>query len=612
MNINTNALLNNLLTKVDSSLKAKIDKLSTDGKVDISTMAKGKGIESLLNDLFKDISTGSKTKTDVNNLLENSKQSLKFKNITSELKQIVNLLSKEFKGTPEIEKLTSLLKTSMVDIKNVDEKILKSNFQNSGVFLESKLATSKESVSTNLKNLLSQLNDKIKILNSIDTSSSKESSTGLKQNTTLTNSLLKDESSSSKVVNTNLKEESILDKLSTPQKDVGLAKQQNISTQSTSEPRSNLQNEVKNTTLVETNTYTSKISKLFSEIKNDLSLQKVLNLSSEVKSDVKLDVQNILKKVESLPQLAVVDKQLNILQTVNTDIRNLEQKFVKLDIKNDVTLNLKELAQQAKNNILNNTNQALDKSIILVKNQLENMKSTNLTEIKTDVKNIESKIEKLHIEKAIEPKTAILKEIIQNTSNTLNKIDMGNIKELLKNNISELKNISGDLKTIMLQVKEVIEQSSNSESTSKEIKTAVDKVLSQIDYYQLSSYSSNSNHSYLSFLQDDVEDVDIKFNNVDDEFSCLIHLSLKEKGDLKILLQLDKNSSILINIGVEKNEFKTMIQDALQTLRIQINSLGLSISDLNIFDLDEETNKSPKLNAYSDNQNLDFGVDIKV
>ena len=636
MNINTNALLNNLLTKVDSTLKSKIEKLATEGKVDIPSLKQEKGIESLLNGLFKDISSGTKNKTEVSNLLEGSKQSLKFKDISTDLKQIVSLLNKEMKSTPEIEKLTSLLKTSLIDIKNIDEKILKSSFQNSGVFLESKLATSKETVSSNLKNLLTQLNDKIKILNSLDKLTIKSSSEHVEQKTSMPSNTVAEKSTSPKVLNITKEivspkmelipknvisskesigqKEIVSHKEITIQKDIINQKSQNLSSENLSSIKIPSSNETRNPPITEnTTTYSSKISKLFSEIKNDLSLQKVFNLSNEVKNDVKQDVQSILKKVESLPAIPQIEKQLNILQTITSDIKNLEQKFIKLDIKNDVTLNLKELTQQAKNNILNDSSRGLDKTILLVKTQLDNIKSTNLTEIKNDVKNIDTKIEKLHTEKNVESKIAIVKELIQNTTNIISKINTGNIQELLKNNISELKNISGDLKTIMLQVKDIVEQPNNTETVSKELKASVDKILAQIDYYQLSSYSSNSNHSYVSFLQDDLEDVDIKFNNSkDEEFSCLIHLSLKEKGDLKILLQLDQKSGININIGVEQEEFKMMIQDALQTLRVQMNSLGLSIVSLNIFDLDDNSTQSPKLNAYSTNLDLDFGVDIKV
>jgi len=525
------------MSKVDSTLKAKIEKLSVDGKVDLSVVSKEKGIQTLLSQLFKDISTGTKNKTEVVNLLESSKQSLKFKNISTDLKQIINLVNIELKNNPEVEKLTTMLKTSLLDIKNIDEKILKSTFQNSGVFLESKLAKSNETVSSNLKNLLGQLNDKLKILGSLD-----------------------------KTI-------------------------QNVPT----DPKA------------------QKMPNIPSEVKMELASSKMQNISTEAKNEIKLDVQNILKKIESSQQSPKIETQLNTLKTVLVDIKNIELKFVKLDIKNEITANLKEVVQQVKNNILNSSLQNVNKTIIQISDQLENIKSTNITEIKSEVKKLDAKLEILNNEKNIEVRTAVTKDLIQTATKVIDKISNMNIQELLKNNISNLKNISGDLKTIMLQIKEIIEQPINSETVSKELKNNVEKVLSQIDYYQLSSYSSNSNHSYLSFLQDDIEDMDIKFNNKDnEEFSCLIHLSLKEKGDLKILLLLDQKSGLNINIGVEQKEFKMMIQDALQKLRVQINSLGLSILSLNIFDLEDESKKSNKLKAYGNNQNLDFGLDIKV
>lgn len=569
MNINTNTLMNALLSKVDPTLKAKIEKLSVDGKVDLSAVVKDKGIQTLLSGLFNDISTGTKSKAQVVSLLENSKQSLKFKNISTDIKQIINLIKIELKNNPEIEKLTTLLKASMVDIKNIDEKILKSTFQNSGIFLESKLAKSNETVSSNLKNLLGQLNDKLKILNSLDK----------------TIATVPNDPKMQKIPNIGSEVKMELKSLQTP----------NILT----EPK------------IETTS--QKIINMATELKSDSKFQKILTISNEVKSDIKLDVQNILKKIESSQQTPKVETQLNTLKAALSDIKNLEQKFVKLDIKNEITQNLKEVVQQVKNNILNTSLQSINKTIIQVKDQLENIKSNNITEVKNDVKKLDGKIETLNNEKNIEVKSAVIKDLIQTTTKVVDKINNSNIQELLKNNISNLKNISGDLKTIMLQIKEVVDQSNNSDTVSKELKNNVDKILSQIDFYQLSSYSSNSNHSYVSFLQDDIEDMDIKFNNKNnEEFSCLIHLSLKEKGDLKILLQLDKKSGLNINIGVEQKEFKMMIQDTLQKLRVQINSLGLSILSLNIFDLEDELQKSNELKAYGDNQNLDFGLDIKV
>ena len=569
MNINTNALLNTLMTKVDSTLKTKIEKLSVDGKVDLSSITKDKGIATLLSQLFKDVSSGTKNKADVVSLLENSKQSLKFKNISTDIKQILNLVKIELKNSPELDKLTSLLRSTLLDIKNIDEKILKSTFQNSGVFLESKLAKSNESVSDNLKNLLVQLNDKLKVLNSLD-----KLSVNIPNNTKtqMMSNLNVDE----KIANT---------------------------TQQNSNTSSGMKSEI----------LSQKISNIAAEIKNTGVLQSQLNLANPIKNEIKLDIQNILNKIESSQHIPKVETQLNTLKIILTDIQALEQKFIKFGIKNEMPLNLKELVESVKNNILNNSSQTISKTILTITEQLENIKSNNITEIKSEIKRLDGKLDIINNEKNLENKITLLRDLIQTTSRIIDKISSLNIQDLLKNNLGIIKNISGDLKTIMLQVKEIVEQQSNAEITSKELKNNVDKILSQIDYYQLSSYSSNSNHSYLSFLQDDLEDVDIKFNNINnDEFSCLIHLSLKEKGDLKILLQLDKKSGININIGVEQLEFKMKIQNALQNLRVKINSIGLSLISLNVFDLNDESKTSQNIKAYGDNQNLDFGLDIKV
>ena len=539
MNINTNTFLNTLMTKVDPTIKAKIEKLSVDGKIDLSIVAKDKGIQTLLSQLFKDIAVGAKNKTEVVSLLETSKHSLKYKNISSDIKQIISSIKSELINTPKLEKLTASLSNSLLDIKNIDEKILKSSLQNNGIFLESKLAKSNESVSSNLKSMLTQLTDKLKILESIDKSSLSNNTSDLKS---------------------------------------------------------------------------SKIQNSVNEIKNNIMLEKNVNITSSIKNEIKQDVQNILKKIEIASQgNSKIAEPLNTLKIVLSEIKVLEQKFQNVGMQNDITDNLKEVVKQVKNNILNNSFLSVNKTILFIKEQLENIKSNNITEVKMDIKKIELKIETLNNEKSTENKINLVRDLVQQTSKVIDKISTANIQELLKNNISIIKNITGDVKTVLLQIKEHIELQNNNESVSKEFKNNVDKVLSQIDYYQLSSYASNSNHSYMSFLQDDLEDVDIKFNNKNnEEFSCLIHLSLKEKGDLKILLQLDKINGLNINIGVEQKEFKMMIQDALQKLRIQINSLGLSILSLNIFDLNDESKNSSELKAYGANQNLDFGLDIKV
>ena len=442
MNINTNTLLNAMLTKIDPTIKSKIEKFSVDGKVDLSLLVKDKGIQTLLADMLKDIATGIKTKNDVASIVENGKNSLKFQNISTDIKQILNALKTQLPQTPQLEKLTILLKNTLVDINTINQKVVKNSFENSGVFLESKLGQSNFSIKENLTKLVTLLNEKLTLLN-------------------------------------NTLKEPIMQQ------------------------------------------------------KKQLQLSALL---------------------------------LNINKTVS-----------------------------------------------LIKEQLSNINLPNLTEVKNEIKHTETKLQSFSHEKNQEVKITVLKELIAQNTRLLDKINTLNIQELYKNNIGNNKNILEDLKTILLQIKEQIDSPRMQENVSKELKTNIDKALSQIDYYQLSSLSSNSNHSFISFLQDELEDVDLKFNNLnEDEFSCLIHLTLKENGELRILLVLDKKSGLNINIGVQKSEFKSAIQIELQKLRSQINSIGLSLLSLNLFDIEEETKKSNNLKTYSSNLNIDFGLDIKV
>jgi len=571
MNINTSTLLNTLMSKVDTTIKAKIEKLSVDGKVDLTSLSKDKGIQSLLSELFKDISTGAKTKTEVVTLLENSKQSVKFKDISTDVKQIITSLNSELENEPEVKKLTSSLKNSLVDIKNLDEKILKSTFQNNGILLESKISKSTISVSNNLEKLLGQLNANVKVLSNLE-----------------------------KIISPEIKN------------DISNVKNASVLTEVKEQKNATLTTPVQDNSKIEKTITTSGESTSLSNSK----IEKIIATSTELTPNNKLEIQNIIGKINSFSTVnehSKIENSLNNLDEIVMQIDKIELKSVTPTIKNEIVLNLKELAQQAKNNILNTNSLNINKSISVILDQVENLKSDNLDEIKTEIKKLETQIKTLNNEKTHEVKTLLHKEIISDTSKILDTIKNGNLPDLLKNNISNMKNVSSDVKNIMLQMKEIIEEPNNSETVSKELKTSVDKVISQINYYQLSSYSSNSNHGYLSFLQDELNDADIKFNNANnEEFSCLIHLSLKEKGDLKILLQLDNSKNLNINIGVEQEEFKETIQNTLQKLRVQINSLGLSVVNLNIFDLGEDLNKSDELKAYGNNTNLDFGIDIKV
>ena len=254
---------------------------------------------------------------------------------------------------------------------------------------------------------------------------------------------------------------------------------------------------------------------------------------------------------------------------------------------------------------------------------LENSKqSVKFKNFSSDIKQI---LNQIQTELKSTPELEKLTEILKNSLVDIKSVDQKVIKNSLQNsgifleskllnpNESVENKISGDIKKVLLQIQEHINNKETNEFISKELKFNVEKTLAQIDYFQLSSFASNSNHSYISFLQDDIEDADIKFSvSQKNEFSCLINLSLKENGNLKILLQLDNKNGLNINIGIENDDFKSMIQSSLQKLRKQINLIGLSVVNLNIFDLKDEIKNSSEVKAYGSSAGIEFGLDIKV
>lgn len=157
MNINTSSLLSFLKPGLNDAISNKVNSLSKDGSVEISTLLKDKNIQTLISSLFKDILLGQKTKPNVSASLKNSKELFDFKNTSSDLKDILS----QIKNNPKLTKQSNILKNFLTNINDISDKNLKSNLNNSGVFLESKLLKSSDSISTDLKAMLLQVQEHI-------------------------------------------------------------------------------------------------------------------------------------------------------------------------------------------------------------------------------------------------------------------------------------------------------------------------------------------------------------------------------------------------------------------------------------------------------------------
>ena len=490
MNINTNTLLTMLSPKLTASTKSTIESLSKNGEVEVSSLIKDASIKSLLEGLSKDLINGTKNKETIVKLLQYAKPTLELKSLSSDIKNIIQYIQ----SNPKLEKQVNILKQFQIDIKTIDDKILKSNISNSGVFLESKLSSN---------------NIKIPIPYNV------------------------------KVALTNIQEHS--NNITTTAKDI-----KNI------------------------------LVKLL-DVKSNSS-----NINNNTKSLVS-HIQTLIQQIKTEPKLA---HQVTILK----DIVN---KVIDLELKQNLSL--------LKSKVLTNLTKPLEDIITKISQTKEQIQTLTSAKVEQRVEQSKTLLNQIQANPKFDKQSIVIKEFITNSTINENKAPttLGS-------------RVQNDIKAVLLQVQEQLD--TKGLDTPKEIKAQVEKALQQIDFYQLSSYAAQSNKTHLPFNWDNNEDCDVEFkqNKTKDSFSCRISLSLKNHGDINVMLLLDDKNNININMNIQKDEFKTKLQDNMQIIRAGINDIGLSLQSLNIMSLKDEKNKSYEEKAYSDNIQNNFGVDIKA
>ncbi len=293
-------------------------------------------------------------------------------------------------------------------------------------------------------------------------------------------------------------------------------------------------------------------------------------------------------------------------------LARLESQLVHQGLPTNTTATIKEALQNSTAEItfrsqLQNLNQVLNKLYSTVEQSFE--PSSIKTSLKEQIQNIIVENRSLPFAKSTTEQLTVANTLMQSLQSLNMKLE-SMVTQTQQQNIVP-KDLANDLKGIIVQIQEAIK--GGDDTVSKELRTLVDRLSTQIEYFQLLSYTSNSSHTYLSFLQDGIEDADIKFHkSKDDTFSCQINLALKEQGEVKILLLLDKEINLSVNIGVEDQVFQQLIQENLQNLRLGLNKAGLLLQNLYIFNLDEQKDQNKKVHTYQGDEHLSFGLDLKV
>ncbi len=358
---------------------------------------------------------------------------------------------------------------------------------------------------------------------------------------------------------------------------------------------------------------------------NDLSGLKTLTTA----------LQNLNNSL-SAPQTQNLSTLTNQLQNIINEGSLVESKIENsvnnqsLQTKDSINLQTKELLTQLKNEVIQNPTLQNKNILPLLENllKMDNLfaKNENLSSLLTQ-NNLSTFTS--NFASNLTPLLSNLKESLENLNpndhNLQNQVMKfvekieSIIKDLANPSLqkNDQTNLSEDMKSVLLKMQD--ELASKTDPKSQELAKQVDKLLTQIDYQQLLSLSSNSNNVYLPFFWDMLEDGNISMKKADeDKFYCQINLTLKDFGKVDLMLALYDKNKLDLTVYAQREHFKIALKDNIQQLKIALNSVHLIPVNIKLLDLKDENESKDKPiqtyinNGYNQNFNLNSGIDIRV
>lgn len=641
MEITNNTLLNIILPNDNKVIR---DTLKQADINQLANSSKDASVQHLLNNLFNDITNGTKSNETIVNMLKNSNVFNELNNFPKELQSLSNLV----RNDPTLNAFQSKIETFMVNINQMDENNLKTQINNSGVFLESKINASLGNLPNTITNTLLELKQALQNLPQVNANTALQ----------LIDSLLSNANSSnpSKTLNnmnellSNLKNITAqLNTTSPSQTNEIVQMVQKLETlfnkelqgQTLSNNQNNfaikpeIANELKTifsqvqTYLSATNTQASKeLTSLLDKLVQTQNILQNPNLMSES--------QNILSQLKQLPQMQAAlayntqSSQVSVLTTqLETILQQLSQQQsqnisavpitntpIDANVSNQLTHLLNDLHKALSN--LNST----ATSVAPLLQQIENtMLPQNFSQPQALLNNLQQLLTQMH---ATQPfSTALASNTqTQELNNLISRFETIVTKEILNNpiftaphnNIKLLnEEISHDMKAVLLQLQKELNSNAQSPNTQEMLKH-IDKLLVQIDYSQLMSLSTQSNSIYLPFVWDLLEEGTLATHKGDNEvFYCQINLKLKEYGKLDLLLGIYNKNHIDITMKAQQEAFKNTLQENLSVLKRSLHGIGLIPTNIKLLDLKEEdVVQKEGTPSFTHIENLSLGLNIRV
>ena len=547
-------------------------------------------------------------------------------NLASDVRELLKALE----GNEKLATFKEALAKFIKPIENLSPQGVAQGIKDSGIMLEAKIAQSLEaqSLPSKIKELLSQMKNTqnqglkesfLKLPNDSDAKKSiNDLETLLKEQKklnqeTINNSPFKALAKASDALENAAK---YLDKLSNLGKNLSLKTAANL----LSRIESSIQNAQKSANNYNLNSATLKDARAIREQINASAneLQNALNLLKNKDSNFKAfltrydpnNKENATLKEALSKQNEPKANHIRInIQTSNTGSTAHSSSL------NANAAQNASLSQNSAQNSSFSQNASFSQNSTLTQEQ-NSFKNINLSQFKeatsseVNTPNLQGKITELaraltSLKNTLSPELASAKSALEEIKSLARsaKSAAKSIGAIKPNNAEQaLKELQSDMKSVLLNLKE----STQNQSSTQNIHTAAQRLLTQIEIHQLASFAQNSLQTYLPYHWDELNSSNLSFKRGNkDKFYARIELSFVKFGEIGIVLGLAENKFLDVSIQTGNDGFKEIILSETKSLKRALNELGLVVNN---FFVASKGGKS----TYEQFEDIDLGYNIKA
>ena len=545
-------------------------------------------------------------------------------NLASDVRELLKALD----GNEKLATFKEALAKFIKPIENLSPQGVAQGIKDSGIMLEAKIAQSLEaqSLPNKIKELLSQMKNTqnqglkesfLKLPNDSDAKKSiNDLETLLKEQKKLNQEIINNSPFKALAKASDALENAAkyLDKLSNLGKNLSLKTAANL----LSRIESSIQNAQKSANNYNLNSATLKDARAIREQINASAneLQNALNLLKNKDSNFKAfltrydpkNKQNATLKEALSKQNEPKANHIRInIQTSNTGSTAHSSSLNANPAQNP--------AQNASQNSSFSQNASLSQNSTLTQEQ-NSFKNINLSQFKeaiaseVNTPNLQGKITELaraltSLKNTLSPELASAKSALEEIKSLARsaKSAAKSIGAIKPNNAEQaLKELQSDMKSVLLNLKE----STQNQSSTQNIHTAAQRLLTQIEIHQLASFAQNSLQTYLPYHWDELNSSNLSFKRGNkDKFYARIELSFVKFGEIGIVLGLAENKFLDVSIQTGNDGFKELILSETKSLKRALNELGLVVNN---FFVASKGGKS----AYEQFEDIDLGYNIKA